>query len=263
MRIKSHQRIIREKKELEKKNDLFGEFWHDLDLTPQKSRVVEISKETATEIILEYEWLGTMPAGSFLYTGLYIDNILAGVEVFTNVKSGGYYTYLNEPATLLARGACVHWAPKWSNSFLVSKSLKILEQKYSGEPRYVIAYSDWEAGELGTIYQACNWFYVGHREMAEWRSPSGKRFDTSHHRDLAKALDKNFKENKKINPEIVKQQYDLLLKKGYYRSKTMRGTYIYVIGYNGKRKKELIEKIKKIQKPYPKEHKNEKENVNE
>lgn len=254
MRIKAHQRIIREKKGEEEGHNLFGEYWEDLDLSPSKAVAKVVGWDEAKYIIEEYEWLGTMPTGGFLNVGLYIDGVLAGVECFNNVKAGSYYSYLNEPATLLARGACVHWAPKWANSFLVSKALKELEKYYDGEPRYVIAYSDWEAGEIGTIYQATNWTYVGHKNRPEWRSPDGKRYDPAYHRLVALKKDPEYEEKKKVNPDIVKREKERMLKEGWYMSKTMRGTYITVIGYKGKRKKELQKKIAPLAKPYPKQH---------
>jgi hypothetical protein len=253
-RNKSHQRIIREEKAANVNNNLLENFWDDLDLSPAKATIESISYKLAESIIKEYEWLGTMPQGSFLQVGLFLDGVLAGVECFTNVKAGGYYTFQHEPATCLARGACVHWSPKWANSFLVSKALKFLEQYYDGEPRYVLAYSDWAAGEIGTIYQACNWTYLGHEYQREWRDSNGKRYDHKHQYTRAKLVDPEYKKTKKVNKQIVEQELKKLIDNGWYKSKTMRGTYITVIGYRGKRKKELQQKIDKLAKPYPKLH---------
>lgn len=254
MRKKAHQRIIRENHVDKDAHNLFGAYWEELDLSPEKSEVREVTWAEAKYIIEEYEWLGTMPTGGFLNVGLYIDGALAGVECFTNVKAGSHYSYMNEPATLLARGACVHWAPKWANSYLVSKAIKILERHYDGEPRYVMAYSDWDAGEIGTIYQAVSWTYLGHRYRPEWRSPDGQRYDPAYHRIRAMQVDPNYKFRKKIEKKYVEQEKQKMLDEGWYRSKTMRGTYITVIGYKGKRKKELQKKIKPLAQPYPKEH---------
>lgn len=233
-----------------------GAWWEDLDLSPQNAEVTEIDFQTAKDIITKYEWLGTMPAGAFLCVGLFFDGHIAGVEVFTESKPGGKYTLFKQPATCLARGCCVHWAPNWASSFLIARALKILNEYYKGEPRFVVAYSDWEAGEIGKVYQATNWFYLGHEYKYEWRDPKGKRYDEKHHRDLAKIRDKEyFKKHKKLRPEVPQQIKQELFEQGWKRKKTMRGRYATVIGNNGKKKRELIKMLKEKSKPYPKVHK--------
>ena len=58
---------------------------------------------------------------------------------------------------LLSRGACVHWAHPHSASKLITSSMKMLPKKY----KVVTATVDELAGEIGTIYQACNFHYIG------------------------------------------------------------------------------------------------------
>jgi hypothetical protein len=62
-------------------------------------------------------------------------------------------------AICLARGACVHWAHPHAASFLISRGCKLAELKFGWKIFY--AYSDPTAGEIGTVYQACNWLYLG------------------------------------------------------------------------------------------------------
>lgn len=196
-----------------------------------------------------------MPSAPLLSIGLYFDEHIAGVEVFTEIKGGGKkFTLWNEKAICLGRGCCVYWTPKWGSSFLISKSLKILEEYYKGEPRYVMAYSDWDAGEIGTVYQACNWIYIGHKNIPEWRSPEGRRYDFNHHRNLSRKKDKDFKTKKKIKPEIVEQTKQELLLAGWTRGNTIRGCYVTVIGYNSKEKQRLQKLLLKHSKTYPKVH---------
>ena len=252
-RKKCHQKIIRDKKQ-EEEYLTKGEWWESIDTSPSNARVEIISYKEAKEVIIEYEWLGTMPAGAFLCVGLFFDNYLAGVEVFTIAKAGGLYTLWNEKAICLARGCCVHWCPKWGSSFLISRALKIMQEYYEGEPRYVLAYSDWEAGEIGTVYQATNWIYLGAHNKPEWRDPNGKRYDENHHRDKARTIDKDFKLKRKLNPEIVQKIKQEMIDEGWTKNKTKRGRYATVIGYNGKKKKEMLKKLKDNAKPYPKTH---------
>jgi hypothetical protein len=60
---------------------------------------------------------------------------------------------------LLSRGACISWAPKHLGSWLVMESVRWMAK--NTDFCIFTAYSDPEAKELGTIYQACNWVYLG------------------------------------------------------------------------------------------------------
>lgn len=250
MRRKCFQREVREQKEQQDTT----KFAQNLDLSPEKAEVKVITKDEAKELILAYEWLGSLPAGAFLYVGLFLDGVLSGAEVFTETKAGSYYSLWNEKAVCLARGCAAYWCPKWASSFLISRALKIIEAYYNQEPRYVIAYSDWESGEIGTVYQACNWYYIRQKRKREWREPNGKRRDHNTHRDIAKQIDPEFKIKKLCNPIIVEQVKQDLLSKGWKQNKTMRGTYVTVIGKKCTKKRELLAKLEEHKLPYPKDH---------
>lgn len=68
---------------------------------------------------------------------------------------------------LISRGACISWSPKNLGSALVMFAVRWMAK--NTEFRYFTAYSDTEAWELGTIYQACNFTYLG--------KESGGRFE--------------------------------------------------------------------------------------
>ena len=55
--MKAHQKIIREKKALEDTNDIFGDWWKDIDVDIKKAEIKEVKYSTANQIIEEYEWL--------------------------------------------------------------------------------------------------------------------------------------------------------------------------------------------------------------
>jgi hypothetical protein len=57
----------------------------------------------------------------------------------------------------LSRGACAHWAHPHSVSRLVRGSMRLLPDKYKA----VTATVDPALGEIGVIYQACGFVYVG------------------------------------------------------------------------------------------------------
>ena len=73
MKSKAHQRIIREQKAKEKASlGLFSDKPDEINL--QKTKIRQINYQTAEKIILEYEWLGTMPTYSTHYFDLISSN---------------------------------------------------------------------------------------------------------------------------------------------------------------------------------------------
>lgn len=157
--MKCHQRKIREEKA---KTLLPDEPLRIAAATYDNATLREITFDEAKTVILDYEWLGNM--GSTQYAvGLFFGEYLAGVACFgctagSNVpKSICGEAYVSKVLTLV-RGTCVHWAPKDAASFMINRACDIMVAKGYN---IFIAYSDEEAGEIGTVYQASNWIYVG------------------------------------------------------------------------------------------------------
>lgn len=146
-----------------------------------RARVRRVSRKLAAQIILKYEWLGTMAQTSIHY-GLFFGAYCAGVTcVAAGAATGGVNAHKefgvqrSELATL-ARGANVHWSPAGANSKLVSWTCRLLAK--DTRCRVVIAYSDTDAGEIGTIYQACNWVYIGQgMPTMQFVAPNGRIYD--------------------------------------------------------------------------------------
>jgi len=157
---KAHQRRIRERHAQER--DPFIEEKIALAASLKNAWVREIDRKTAEEIILKYEWLGNMGTADY-YFGLYFGEHLAGAVCFG--RTGGTQSAASvcgkEYARMvktLNRGACVHWAHEHSASFLITRACKLMTEKGF---HIFVAYSDPEAGEVGTVYQACGWRYCG------------------------------------------------------------------------------------------------------
>ncbi len=128
--------------------------------------VTSLSYEQARGLVLKYEWLGTMGRPQAIY-GLWLpvkgDATLAGVACFgfgTGRLAGAVCGegHVGE-AIGLERGACVHWAPKNAASWFIPKAVSMASREHGWKIFY--AYSDPAAGEIGTVYQACNWLYLG------------------------------------------------------------------------------------------------------
>jgi len=155
--MKAHQRVIRETEA--DAPSLLGQWWNDVDTSLSVASVKEISSQKAAEVILRYEWLGSMPQAITRCFGFYHDGVLAGACVFAEKPGsnlGSDKTSQVPPDALyLARGACVHWAHPHAASWFISRVGKLLS------PCVILAYSDPAAGEVGTIYQALGWTYIG------------------------------------------------------------------------------------------------------
>ena len=142
-------------------------YWQNLDLSIENSEVRPVSYMDAKKIIDEYEWLGCMPAISIYQYGIFFKDIVTGAEVIGGVVVFGKeyaentgvwdkYGYTNK-LLLLARGVCLHWTKKNTNSHLIMEAIKQLPPQYE----VITCTVDGLAGEVGTIYQACNFDYVG------------------------------------------------------------------------------------------------------
>ena len=128
-------------------------------LTLSTARVEPIAKAFAAQVILKYEWLGTM-VGSHHHYGIFFGPFCAGVRMAHRA-----YAVDRHAIGLLARGACVHWAPTGTNSRLVAWTVRLLARD-SGL-KILLAYADSDAGEIGTIYQACGWAYLGRGQVSK------------------------------------------------------------------------------------------------
>jgi hypothetical protein len=132
--------------------------------TLEGSTVEQITYPEARAIAIRYEWLRTMPTGTRACYGLRAPSgELAGVVVFAEgpvPESGDICGREHRDfAICLARGACVHWAHPHAASFLISRACKLAHERFGSKVFY--AYADPTAGEVGVVYQACNWIYLG------------------------------------------------------------------------------------------------------
>ena len=136
--------------------------FRSLAMSLKNAWVREIAAAEARTIIEKYEWLGNMGVTDHAF-GLYFEEHLAGAVCFgrtagTNTARsvcGEEYAHL---VKVLNRGACVHWAHPNSASFLIAHACRLMTEKGF---HIFVAYSDAEAGEIGTVYQASNWLYTG------------------------------------------------------------------------------------------------------
>ena len=211
----------------------------------KKARVRPVSRDAAKQIILKYEWLGTLPSGTNRFYGIFFGPFCAGVTCFciggggANSNAHKEWNIERDELAYLARGACVHWAPKNTNSKLISWSVRLVAE--DGRSKLAIAYSDTDAGEIGTVYQASNWTYVGKgSETRQWVAPNGRVYDQRHPSNL-RAKDGN----KYPRIAYVKKLRD----EGWTQQKS-NPKYKYVKVLRDDPKLERLVRLKS--KPYPK-----------
>jgi len=245
--MKAHQRLIREEKQLSDNGGLFG-YPQNVDI--KNCLLKETDYNTAKKIIEDYEWLGTMGTTQFHY-GIYFDGVCAGVVCFgyfqaMNTNSGGhpYAPYVGEKyaqqGVQLTRGACIWWAHEHSGSKLIAFGLREMANKGY---KYVIAFSDPEAGEIGTLYQATNWYFIGTSPTVHYDIyyKNGNLFKND--RDFYKEY--GYTGLIKMN-EFIKDKPHLVIKQ-----RNPKARYIKLIGSKNENK-EMFATLKGKILPYPK-----------
>jgi hypothetical protein len=249
--VKAHQRIIREQQSAVDTGGLFG--YPTADIKSATCRTVDFT--TAKSMILQYEWLGTMGSTQHHY-GIYFENVLAGVVCFGYFQSmfnassvergGGYSKYVGtefwDKGVQLTRGACAHWAHPHSGSKLISYGLK--QMSVMGY-KFVIAFSDSKAGEIGTLYQATNWYYIGASKTAHYDILRADGTLYLNNRDFNKQQGGGgFKRKTKFIESVPELQLKL-------SPVDPKSRYIYLIG--SKKENRIMHKsLKPHIKPYPK-----------
>lgn len=227
---------------------MFGAWWEALRTTPDRAVVAAARREEVAGIIERYEWLGNIPDNCSLYAKLTFDGNLAGALAFSRSGFGGSVTLFGEPAVKLARGVTLHWAPAWASSFLIQRALAVLFD----EPIYVVAFSDWAAGEVGTVYQASGWRYLGQSMTEEWIAPDGTRRDASFHKVRVVSGSAHRRTGRQAEREAYRREEAEMLAAGWRRASSIRGKYATVAGRNGRARRRLVALIDGRAKPYPK-----------
>ena len=244
----AHQKQMKDKRAKEESWNLFGEWWKDIDIDIKKAIVKPIDYRTASNLIKRYEWLQCMPAMVKYCFGIFFENNLGGVVVYSheyseNLGHWDKYDYTGK-MILLSRGACVHWAHPHSASKLITSSMKMLPEKYKD----VTATVDELAGEIGTIYQACNFHYIGsmRENNPNVKNSKGDRFGVLINGKLYGA--------RSIRQKIGTQRKSDILGKwpdDKFLPEKAKKRNFYFLG-NKKEKKYYKKQIERFIKPYPK-----------
>lgn len=147
-----HQKIRRDATEAEDRQLGFK-----FDLKASDFSLAQERMTSEHRLFIErYEWLGKVGwAVKWCFTARH-EGKLAGVVLMSEPTMATKY---KQYEALIQRGAASSWAPKNLNSMLVMFGCRWMVQN-TGK-RLFTCYSDPAAGEIGTIYQACNFMYLG------------------------------------------------------------------------------------------------------
>lgn len=230
----AHQKLIRE-------SNINNEQFPAPDNIDLSNAVVkQITFNEAKKIIEHYEWLGCMASISQYCYGIFFDGVLGGTVIYgseysENLGTWDKYDYTGK-IILLNRGACVHWTPIGAASKLIRQSMKLLPSKY----KVITCTVDSNAGEIGTIYQACNFHYVGVMRKTKHRDCfiiNGRKYSARTIR--GRYGHQRLEDLKKIEPTIEKVK------------EVSKARYFAFRG-GTREKKYLLTKIKDLIKEYPK-----------
>lgn len=137
----------------------------ELRVSDFEFRIVEDKKERENlkDFIKKHEWLGNICQYTTHWFGCYYKDILAGVILFNVPNSFSKIMGENtkDIERLISRGACISWSPRNLASSFLMWCIKWMVQ--NTPYRLFVAYSDPTAKEIGTIYQACNFYYMGQK----------------------------------------------------------------------------------------------------
>lgn len=243
----------------------------------KESDTYEVEFPKVRAFIERHEWLGKMSLYPTHFFTAYYKDSLAGVVVMDMPNS--YSNLLGKNTRkierLISRGACISWSPKNLASSLIMFAINYMVK--NTRYRLFTAYSDPEAMELGTIYQACNFYYLGQHYGAKtkYRLPGSDKWvsdrsfrSRSAYKRYARELKIDWKDDWSRGsvilwdniPEDVEIKLRARSKEQYkiaeVREIPLKHKYAYVKGANKKETKTLRKKFLKLNKkqplPYPK-----------
>lgn len=236
----AHQKIIKDKKITENCSTPFS------DDSIKRAICKDISREEAKSVIMEYEWLGDFGISRYYY-GMYIDQVLVCVVCFgqTGARKDKYINYVGEDyankGIQIVRGASTEIAPKHASSKLIGYALKQIDALGY---KYVVAFSDPMANEIGTVYQATNWYYTG-------ASTDNKGKERKHYNMIIDGTKYHLRTVVSVFGTSKKSE---LINRGYsieYEHLLPKGRYFYLLGSKTD-KKNMLKYLTKFMKPYPK-----------
>lgn len=199
--------------------------------------IIPIDYQTAMRIVVEKHYLHRKPPCKRAFG-------------FLDIKTGdikGVITYGIPPSSTLLKGICGEEEyqniyelnrlymdddmPRNSESYLIANTIKLLDREI------VVSFADTSQSHVGYVYQATNFVYTGLSK--KFKDPKVKGLEHQHHATYAHGMNK-----KQLEERYGKENV-------YYVDRPRKHRYIY-FNCRGKRRKELLGKLRYGVLPYPK-----------
>jgi len=207
------------------------------DVLRKDSFTIEpIDYHTAMNIVVEKHYLHRKSPCSKAF-GLFQDGQILGVVVYGVSASSTLLRGIagdEEKSNVyeLTRLWVDDSVPKNGESFLIGNTIKQLDKEF------IVSFADSSRDHLGIVYQATNFLYTG--LSAKFRDPKVKGLENQHHATYANGLT-----NKQVIEKFGEENV-------YWVERARKHRYIY-INAHGKRRKQLIAKLKYKIHAYPKQ----------
>ncbi len=228
------------------------------DFTLQFEEKADVFNE-AKAFIEKHEWLGKLGLyPTHIFTAR-VKGILAGVVIMD--MPGAFSKLLGEDTRKIerwiGRGACVSWSPKNLASALIMYSIKWMVK--NTRFRLFTAFADPMALELGTIYQACNFYYLGQKagtryqflnDRGNWVSDRYFR-SRSIYKKIAKQLGYDWQDEWQVRDRVdfhkmpiayaesIKGEAKAYMKSCDKRTMKLKHKYAYVLGIDKRETRDL------------------------
>jgi len=201
----------------------------------------QIDYRTAMQVVIEHHYLHRKAPCSLAF-GLFemMTKSLVGVVIYGVPASSTLLKGICGPDEAqnvyeLTRLWIDDAVPKNGESFLVGNTLGKVNREI------IVSYADTSQNHVGVIYQAANFLYTG--LSSKFRDPKVKGLEGQHHATYANGL---------TNAQVKEKFGDNV----YWVDRPRKHRYIF-INAKGKRKKELLAKMRYKILPYPKATKQE------
>ena len=196
-----------------------------------------ISYNLAMAIVVEKHYLHRKCPVSFAF-GLFNNTSLMPI---------GVVTYGVSPSSTLLKGICGEseksnvyelnrlWVddavPKNGESYLIGRTIRFLDREI------IVSYADTSQSHIGVVYQATNFIYTG--LSSKFLDPKVKGLENQHHATYANGL---------TNKQVIEKYGE---ENVYFKERSRKHRYIY-FNARGKRKMQLLQKLRYQVLPYPK-----------
>lgn len=197
--------------------------------------VEPIPASIAQEVVVAHHYLHrrapcSQAFGLFAQSGELVGVVMYGVSASSTLRRGIAGDDEAQNVYELTRLWIDDSAPKNSESFLIGNSIRQLDKEI------VVSFADASQNHVGIVYQATNFIYTG--LSAAFRDPKVKGLEHQHHTTYAKGMS---------NKDLRERFGDAL----YYVDRARKHRYVF-INARGRRRKELLSKLRYPILPYPK-----------